>query len=111
MLKNYYYFATHAINESIYKWLATGALYKKMPQKEQNLLDLLAENYYKRDKTQNVLNYCSDFIKKHPKDFKNLYNKLDYKLKFLLRDYLGFHFKWQSSMKFFSKSTRVRKKT
>jgi hypothetical protein len=103
MVKNYYYFATHTANDSIYRWIAAGVVYKKSTQKEQNLLDLLAGNYKERDKTQNVLNYCSDFISEHHQDFKNLKNNLGDNLKYLLRDYLGYHFKWQSSMTSFGK--------
>lgn len=103
MVKNYYYFATHTTNDSIYRWIAAGVIYKKSTQKEQDLLDLLAGNYKERDKTQNVLNYCSDFISEHQQDFKNLKNNLGYKLKNFLRDYLGYNFKWQSSMTSFGK--------
>ncbi|MCG1035765.1 hypothetical protein KI686_05100 [Polaribacter sp. DS7-9] len=104
MSKNYYYFATHTTNESIYKFLTTGALYKKMTQKEQELLKLLAQGYFKRDKSKNVLNYCSDFITNHHQDFEELNSNLGYSLKFFLKDYLGFHFKWQSSMRSFGKN-------
>ena len=103
MVKNYYYFATHTINESIYKWLEAGVQYKKLDKKEQDLLDLLVENYNNRDKSKSVLNYCSDFINDHLQDFKQLNNNLGYKLKSFLRNYLGFHFKWQSSMTSFGK--------
>tara|TARA_R110002126_G_scaffold30602_4_gene99833 strand:+ start:10707 stop:12452 length:1746 start_codon:yes stop_codon:yes gene_type:complete len=106
MTKRYYYFATHTINESIYKFLTAGVLYKKMPQKEQKLLELLAENYKNRDreKNKNVLNFCSDFIKNHQQEFEESHNELGYQLKYFLRDYLGFHFKWQSSMRSFGKN-------
>jgi len=102
---NYYYFATHTTDPSIENWLDAGLKYKKMSAKEQKLLELLAENYKNRDreKSKNVLNFCSDFITNHPQDFKNLNNNLGYKLKYFLRDYLGFHFKWQSSMMSFGK--------
>tara|TARA_R110002073_G_scaffold293194_2_gene458765 strand:+ start:41026 stop:42744 length:1719 start_codon:yes stop_codon:yes gene_type:complete len=100
---NYYYFATHTTNESVYKFLTTGALYKKMTQKERELLDLLTKDYHNRDKTKSVLNYCSDFITNHHQDFKKLNNNLGYLLKFFLKDYLGFDRKWQSSVTSFSK--------
>jgi hypothetical protein len=70
MRNNYNYFATHTANESIYKFLEAGKLYKKMTLKEQKLLDLLAENYYKRDKSKNILNYCSDLITNHRFDLR-----------------------------------------
>ena len=38
------YSVIHTINESIYKWLTAVALYKKITEKEQDRLDLLAEN-------------------------------------------------------------------
>jgi hypothetical protein len=104
MVKNYYYFATHTNNESIYKFLTAGTLYKKMPQKEQELLGLLVENYKKRDKSKSVLIFCSDFINDHLQDFKESNNDLGSSLKYFLRDYLGFHFKWQSSMRSFGKN-------
>jgi hypothetical protein len=104
MRNNYNYFATHTANESIYTFLEAGKLYKKMTLKEQKLLDLLAENYYKRDKGISVLNYCSDFITNNLQDFEELKNNLGYSLKYFLRDYLGFHFKWQSSMRSFGKN-------
>tara|TARA_R110002167_G_scaffold94282_2_gene251920 strand:+ start:44818 stop:46560 length:1743 start_codon:yes stop_codon:yes gene_type:complete len=106
MIKRYYYFATHTINESIYKFLAAGVLYKKMTQKEQKLLELLAENYKNRDreKNKNVLNFCSDFIKNHQQEFEESHYELGSSLKFFLKDYLGFHFKWQSSMRSFGKN-------
>lgn len=106
MNKRYYYFATHTINESIYKFLAAGVLYKKMTQKEQKLLELLAEGYKNRDreKNKNVLNFCSDFIKNHQQEFEESHNELDYQLKYFLKDYIGFHFKWQSSMRSFGKN-------
>ncbi|WP_422159632.1 BT4734/BF3469 family protein [Polaribacter sp.] len=77
-----------------------------MPQKEQKLLELLAENYKKRDreKNKNVLNFCSDFINNHQQEFKESHKELGYKLKYFLMDYLGFHFKWQSSMRSFGKN-------
>ena len=102
MIKNYYYFATHTINESIYKWLEAGVHYKKLNIKEQDLLDLLGVHYKKRDSNQSVLNYCTDFISHHHQGFEKLNSKLGYTLKYFLRDYLGFHGKWQSSMKSFS---------
>ncbi|WP_237588184.1 BT4734/BF3469 family protein [Polaribacter sargassicola] len=75
-----------------------------MTQKEQELLKLLAQGYFKRDKSKNVLNYCSDFITNHHQDFEELNSNLGYSLKFFLKDYLGFHFKWQSSMRSFGKN-------
>jgi hypothetical protein len=104
MIKKYYYFATHTINDSIRKWLAAVVLYKNLPQKEQDLLDSLIKNYDNRDTNKSVLNFCSDFIQDHEEDFEELKNNLGYKLKYFLRDYLGFHFKWQSSMRSFGKS-------
>ena len=104
MVKNYYYFATHTLNELVYKFLAAGVRYKKMTQKEQKLLDLLAKNYYNRNKSQSVLNYCSDFIKKHQQELEESHNELGYQLKYFLMNYLGFHFKWQSSMRAFGKN-------
>lgn len=104
MIKNYYYFATHTSNESIYKFLTAGVLYKKMPQKEQELLDTLVKNYKTKDKNNTVLNFCSEFIKNHQQELEELYNELGYKLKFFLKDYLGFHHKWQSSMTSFGKN-------
>jgi hypothetical protein len=104
MVRNYYYFATHTTNESIKKWLAAGVGYEKMTQKEQGLLDLLTDNYYQRDKNKTVLNYCSDFINEHPQDFKKIKDGLGSSFKYFLRDYLGFYFKWQTSMKSFGKN-------
>ena len=104
MVKNYYYFATHTTEESIYKWLAAGVVHEKLTQKEQNLLYLLVENYKKKDKSKSVLYFCSDFINDHLQDFKEINNDLGSSLKYFLRDYLGFHFKWQSSMRSFGKN-------
>ncbi|MFY9243893.1 MAG: BT4734/BF3469 family protein [Polaribacter sp.] len=100
---NYYYFATHTTNPSIEKWLDAGLKYKKMSAKEQNLLDQLVEGYNKRDKSKSVLNFCSEFINNHPLDFKKLNKEFGFELKYFLMDYLGFHFKWQSSMRSFGK--------
>ena len=104
MSKNYYYFATHTTNESVYRFLTAGVQYKNLPKEEQDLLDLITKGYPKRDKSKTVLNYCTDFITNHHQDFKRLINKLGYSLKYFLRDYLGFHLKWQSSARSFGKN-------
>ena len=102
MNREYYYFATHTTNESIYKRLEAGVEYKNLSQKEQDLLDLLIEGYPYRDKEAPILSYCSDFIKNRTQEFHNLIQKKGYSLRYFLRDYLGFHFKWQSSMRSFN---------
>lgn len=102
MNRKYYYFATHYTNPSVYDFLKAGVEYKSLTKKEKTLLVQLAENYKGREKGKRTLDYCSEFINNNSKDFQKLMNTKGYALKYFLRDYLGFHFKWQSSMTSFN---------
>lgn len=104
MSKNYYYFETHTTNQQIFRFLEVGAKYKNFKKQIQKKLDLLVEGYHKRNKSINVLNYCSEFIKNNIKESELGGNVPGYSLKHGLKDYLGFYFQWSSSMKSFGKN-------
>jgi hypothetical protein len=102
MNRKYYYFATHYTNSSVYDFLKAGVEYKSLSKEEKDLLDTLAKDFKQRGKGITTIEYCSDFIDNNLKGFQNLKKTKGYALKYFLRDYLGFNFKWQSSMTSFN---------
>ncbi len=98
MINNYFYFATHIEDQNIYKRLEVGAEYSKLPADEQALLKQLLNGYYQKPKETSALEYCANFANTHQTRLKRLQKEKGYSLKFFLKDYLAFSFKWGSSI-------------
>tara|TARA_R110002126_G_C10454897_1_gene499864 strand:- start:45 stop:1748 length:1704 start_codon:yes stop_codon:yes gene_type:complete len=103
--RKHYFFATHLTDGSIKTRLRVGAECQQLKGKEKALLDELIEDYKTRDRNYTVINYCEEFIKKHQSELKNLQTNKGYRLKYFLRDYIGFVFKWNSSTKSYGKNS------
>lgn len=105
MSNNYYYFSTHTINPSIYDRLKAGREYLKLDEDSRAMLDLLTNNYGKRDRRENTIDYCYDFITKHKEELFELKKLKGFNLKYFLKDYLGFYFQWGASTRSFGKNS------
>lgn len=105
MSNNYYYFSTHTITPSIYDRLKAGREYLKLDEDSRAMLDLLTNNYGKRDRKENTIDYCYNFITKHEEEFYELIRTKGSNLKYFLKDYLGFYFQWGASTRSFGKNS------
>lgn len=109
MSNNYFYFATHTINNLVYNRLKASVTYKKLNSREQVILDEFVKTYPEYDYSDSPENRAEEFINRYEEDFYDLIEKLGiYKLVDTMVDYLGFQKKWFSGTKGFGKGSRQR---
>lgn len=107
MSKSHYYFSTHTTNPSIYKRLEAFKESKKLSEEGLEMLDLLLEEYQKRDKNFSVKDFCSDFITKYEEE---LYEHVDLEtldLNEFLLNFIGYSKKWGASTRSFGENSKL----
>ena len=109
MSNNYFYFATHTINNLVYDRLKASVTYKKFNSRGQELLDEFVKTYPEFDYSDTPENRAEEFINRYEEDFFDLIENLGiYNLVDTMVYYLGFKKKWFSGTKEFGKGSRQR---
>lgn len=109
MSNNYFYFATHTINNLVYNRLKASVTYKNLNSREQELLDEFVKTYPEYDYSDSPENRAEEFINRYEEDFYDLIEKLGiYKLVDTIVNHLGFQKKWFAGMTEFGKGSRQR---
>jgi hypothetical protein len=107
-MKDYYYFSTHTINQSIYTRLESGWEYSTLSVEDRELMDALVKNYPKGNFNESPLDYSSKFIRKHEEELYDLIKLKGSSLKYFFTQYLGFVNQWGASTRAFGKNSNKR---
>ena len=108
MRKNYYYFATHTRNRSIFARLEASVWFKGLNKKEQKVIKRFVEKYDGGDHNYHTIDYCIEFIDNHKKELRRLIKSEGFNLKFYLESYLQFFYEWDITKKSFGKKSNKR---
>lgn len=103
--KNYYYFSTHTLNESIYNRLKSNRVYELMDDNERDLMNQLAEEFESNDRNTSPVEFCKKFIDRNKGKCYTLVNKEGQGLKYFMTNYLGYIKNWGASAKAFGKGS------
>lgn len=106
MSNNYFYFATHTINNSVYDRLKASATYNKLNSREQKLLDEFEKNYPEYDYSYSPEDRAEEFIDRYEEDFYQIRTRLGIEVLIkLMVNFLGFKRKWFASIKEFGRGS------
>ncbi|WP_298946232.1 BT4734/BF3469 family protein [uncultured Polaribacter sp.] len=107
MCKSHYYFSTHTTNPSIYKWLEAFKESKNLSEEGLDMLNVLIEEYHKRNKNLSVKDFCSTFIMKYKEQLNKHICPKKYHLKEFLYNFIGYDQQWRASTRSFGKNSKL----